>query len=98
MFEAALLWVNSRGNSYLTSSQLILHICLLWKFRFKEGHYSTAHFAQPLVQFICLGVIELYGLFLKLTLQAVTDTLLKDATSNLSYYNNFLSWYSRNKV
>lgn len=72
--------MDSRGRSYLTFSQLILHICLLERFRFKDEGYSTAHSDQPLVQFICLVMIELYGLFLTLTLQTVTHTLLGQNT------------------
>lgn len=69
--------MGSRGSSYLTFSKLILHVCLIQRFRFKDGGYNAALSDQPLVQLICLGVIELYGLFLSLTLQTVTNTLLK---------------------
>lgn len=75
----------SKGSSYLTFSKLILHICLIWRFRFKDGGYSRAHSDQPLVQFICLGVIELYSLFLTLTLQTVTNTLLVQSTAHFTY-------------
>lgn len=75
-----LLRVDSRGQCYLTFNELILHVSLLQRFRFKDGSDGAAHPDEPLVQPVGLGLIQLYGLFLTLTLQTVTNTLLEQST------------------
>lgn len=39
----SLLGEDSRGQSYLAFGKLILHVCLLQRFSFKDGSDSAAH-------------------------------------------------------
>lgn len=88
--------MDSRGRSYLTLSKLFLHSRLLCRFGFKNGGDGASHSDQPLVEVLCLGVIELYGLLLALTLQTVTNALLWQSTAR-SYLSATISNNARSQ-